>query len=638
MRLGTRTPAIPAGIGTNLPKTWMRLPKGVLLCAAAVTLLVSCGDDRQPAAEPTASAEAPATTEAPTPPPTDPTPPPADDPPPDAEPAPAAADDSELTSAGAGLDIEVDGDTTWQEVFDALTPSERSCIREALGDEMMEWFPETGVLASDEGDAVWLLLPCVEPGLAEFLVIETMRAGLGEVDLTLGDDEVACLRQWVAGLDLEAIAGAVSAGDPDALAPLSSDMLTCVPDLFLETMLSGFGAGLDDLTDDERACLRDWVAAYDWAALYESDAGDAAGAGGIMSGMVTCVPDLFLNMMLAEAGMRMDELTDDEQACLRGSVAGLDWLGLDDMDETDLAALTRLTTGMIDCVPDFFLAGVLGSGVRLDELSADEQACLREWVTGIDSTDLEETLFGADFGLPGEGPGICLPDDHADSPDGATAVEVGEPAEGALGHLQDLDYFMFEAEAGRFYEIDVTLGTLSDSTLTLYDADGAELAYNDDYADSLASRLVWTAPDAGDYFVAVAGYDSGSYTLTITVTDLTDDHADSPDGATAVEVGEPVEGALEYGEDVDYFVLEAEEGRSYEIDVTLGTLSDSTLRLYDADGAELAYNDDYADSLASRLTWEAPDSGTYHLAVAGYTSDPGTYTLTITDKTDDHAT
>ena len=49
---------------------------------------------------------------------------------------------------------------------------------------------------------------------------------------------------------------------------------------------------------------------------------------------------------------------------------------------------------------------------------------------------------------------------------------------------------------GQLYQIDVALGTLDDSELTLRDSDGWRLGSNDDHGDSSASRIVWRAPDA----------------------------------------------------------------------------------------------------------------------------------------------
>ena len=246
-------------------------------------------------------------------------------------------------------------------------------------------------------------------------------------------------------------------------------------------------------------------------------------------------------------------------------------------------------------------------------------------------------------------------DDHADEiGSGATPAFAGVAIEGSLHELSrryesDRDIFVFEAEEGALYRVDVTLGTLVDSTLALYDTDGRNLAYNNDQAESLASRTFWQAPSAGDYYVAVGSYGGGggSYTLTITALPNDDDHGDEiGPGATPATIGVAIQGSLHYHYqgDVDIFVFEAEKGAIYRADVTLGTLSDSTLTLYDADGRELAYNDNQVESAASRLEWEALDTGTYYLAVGGYRRAAGSYALTITALTitalpndDDHA-
>ena len=49
----------------------------------------------------------------------------------------------------------------------------------------------------------------------------------------------------------------------------------------------------------------------------------------------------------------------------------------------------------------------------------------------------------------------------------------------------------------------------------------------------------------------------------------------------------------------------------------------------DADEAEMAFNDDYSGSSASRVFWEAPSSGSYYVAVASWGDGTGSYTLTI---------
>lgn len=97
-------------------------------------------------------------------------------------------------------------------------------------------------------------------------------------------------------------------------------------------------------------------------------------------------------------------------------------------------------------------------------------------------------------------------DDHAGDLASATAtrVTVGVAVEGILHWGDDKDVFVFAAEEGAVYRVDVTPGTLGDSLLTLCDAGGRALAFNDDHGDS-ASHILWQAPRAGDNYVAVEG-------------------------------------------------------------------------------------------------------------------------------------
>ena len=97
-----------------------------------------------------------------------------------------------------------------------------------------------------------------------------------------------------------------------------------------------------------------------------------------------------------------------------------------------------------------------------------------------------------------------------------------------------------------------------------------------------------------------------------------------------------VEGVIDYVVDSDYFRFTAEEGQLYQMDVGLGTLPDSVLRLLGPDGWELTYNYNHSDSPASRIVWLAPASGDYYLEVEanvwspGWRTEVGSYTLTVT--------
>ena len=222
-----------------------------------------------------------------------------------------------------------------------------------------------------------------------------------------------------------------------------------------------------------------------------------------------------------------------------------------------------------------------------------------------------------------------LIDDHGDDIDDATGIRVGSDVRGALDYDGDIDFFRFQAERGRIYQIDVAPGTLDDPTVDLFDADGSFLDTNEGYGETYASHLFWEAPSSGERYVAVWGYGIGTYTLTVSLSDLIDDHGNSEVSATAIGVGADVRGALDYDGDIDFFRFQAERGQSYHIDVAPGTLDDSIVDLYDFDGWLLGSNDDYG----SRLSWDAGSNGELYVAVWGY--GIGTYTLTVS-LVDDH--
>ena len=228
-----------------------------------------------------------------------------------------------------------------------------------------------------------------------------------------------------------------------------------------------------------------------------------------------------------------------------------------------------------------------------------------------------------------------IADDHADTADGATTVAIAAAVGGTVVYTGDIDYFVFAARQGQIYEIDVTPGAPADAQATrldwlatLFDANRNTLAESNDRDDRPGARIHWPAPASGHYYVAVSSPVIGSYTLTITESDITDDHADSAASATDAAVGVAVEGAVDYADDVDYFVFAAQQGQIYQVDFSCCTLA----TLFDAKQTELAHHDPWLDS---RISWLAPTSGDYYLAVSSHVT--GSYTLTITSITDDHA-
>ena len=657
---------------------------GVLAALAVALLLFACSGT--PSAMPTptsaptptvppASTLTPAPTPTPTvPPASTPTPAPTPTPtvPPASTPTPAPTPTPSPTPAPVS-DVQIDEDTTWQELFDGFTPAEQTCIRTEVGGELESVLGERVMTDDDLKDWQVSLFECLNPEAARSVFTSLLVAGMvSDETYDVTERDIQCVSAWVAGADVHRVIRGMSEDDLAVLGEVMSGVIPCLADFFMPDLLAGMGIDADALTDDEGTCLNEWMVGHDWSnfmtAVMEEDLGII---GEFIPGLIRCAPGSFLALFLEDLGVDLDTLTDEETECLEGWLTDLDWSNLmTAMTEDDLGIIGELVPGLIGCAPGLFLPLFLEDlGVDLDTLTDEETECLEGWLTDLDwdaviaattaaaSTEDYEGLLGEAFGLLACIPDLAL-DENVDSggpDDHAADLWLREIHEGVIGTADDVDMFELAANAGQFYQIDVALGTLDDSVLTVYDAFGSEVAYNDDYGSGTASRIVWSAPSSDVYYVEVSGFFStGSYTLTIETIDVTDDYPNSPDlSLPSILPGKSIDGSIDYvgdvdmfemtagvdqsyqiddGYDVDVIELTVGVGQSYQIDVALGTLDDSVLTIYDADGWEVAYNDDYGEGSASRIMWEVPATGVYYVEVSGYGSSTGSYTLTVAGR------
>lgn len=217
-------------------------------------------------------------------------------------------------------------------------------------------------------------------------------------------------------------------------------------------------------------------------------------------------------------------------------------------------------------------------------------------------------------------------DDHPGPIDATPMSSDDFSVEGNIEISNDVDWFSFEAEAGQIYEVEVHLGTLFDSVLSVYDQAGNSLEFDDDGGIGWASKLEFTPSVTGTYFVEVAGWsswDTGSYSLTV--------GPYVPPPITSLPPGDvSIEAELEAEFEVDYYSLQVEAGQEYAIDVDLVTLPDSTLTVYDSSGFLVDFNDDHGQDLGSHVTLRPESSDQYVIEVSGYFGwDTGSYILVI---------
>ena len=106
-------------------------------------------------------------------------------------------------------------------------------------------------------------------------------------------------------------------------------------------------------------------------------------------------------------------------------------------------------------------------------------------------------------------------DDHTNLPNhDATPIDAGDRQPGKLDYHGDTDVFWLKVEEGKTYQFDARSETL-DTILKLYGALGDLLSENDDHESQRFSRIVWTADSVDIYYIAVGGYNTGPYTLTV---------------------------------------------------------------------------------------------------------------------------
>jgi hypothetical protein len=243
------------------------------------------------------------------------------------------------------------------------------------------------------------------------------------------------------------------------------------------------------------------------------------------------------------------------------------------------------------------------------------------------SNALDETPFSFTVG------GIV---DHSDSAPDATVTLTNTSTNAAINSNADRDWYRFQAISGVRYRVETSLGTLNDSILRLYDADGVtELAFNDNADGGLGSAIEWTAQLTGTLFVEVsAGVDAelGSYVLQI----ADDDHGDNAANATAMLVPGVQEGVIATTSDTDWFSFASVTGLSYHFEVIATEGTTSVIRLYEVDGSTVIAEGRTSESAAAAIDWTAAQSATYFLeiveehAVGGGSSNPLPPTMAYT--------
>ena len=217
-------------------------------------------------------------------------------------------------------------------------------------------------------------------------------------------------------------------------------------------------------------------------------------------------------------------------------------------------------------------------------------------------------------------------DGDDDTLERATGVGVSSSTPSVVEDRQDIDYFRVEVSQAGTLTVETTGST--DTVGQLRGADGQWLGNDDDGGSGLNFRLVWQV-SAGTYYVRVSGFENatGPYTLVVRFTATPgEDHGGTLEQAASVALNSSTPGALESGQDIDYFRVEVPQAGTLTVETTGST--DTFGQLRGADDQWLSENDDGGGRLNFRLVQQV-SAGTYYVRVSGFEDASGAYTLAV---------
>ncbi|HYD23670.1 MAG TPA: M10 family metallopeptidase C-terminal domain-containing protein [Croceibacterium sp.] len=223
-----------------------------------------------------------------------------------------------------------------------------------------------------------------------------------------------------------------------------------------------------------------------------------------------------------------------------------------------------------------------------------------------------------------------------DGPAGASSLAIGASVDVIIETLGDHDWYKVTLVAGTTYTIHTSFdATFTDALLAVRNSVGVLLQSDDDSGERNNALLGFTPTSSGTYYIDAGTFSddtTGSFHLSLAaVVEPGDVVGGTTGGATAFAVRGSVDGHLDSSADHDYYRIALTAGQTY-IFRTGGTVAstdtDTRLTLRDANGGQLASNDDAGEGMFSGIRYTAPTTGDYYLDVSGYGGATGAFNLT----------
>ena len=168
----------------------------------------------------------------------------------------------------------------------------------------------------------------------------------------------------------------------------------------------------------------------------------------------------------------------------------------------------RLTAGKFPVVTSVFpLGGTIGTSASLSLFGVNLTDATSQRVRFPAETGIwEAPILVQAIPLDVSATPSTLESEPNDAKETATKLSVPVTADGQLGARGDADFFRFSATKGQALELEILasrLGSRLDGVLTVFAADGRELATSDD-GRGKDPFLAFTAPEAGEYLARVS--------------------------------------------------------------------------------------------------------------------------------------
>jgi hypothetical protein len=209
---------------------------------------------------------------------------------------------------------------------------------------------------------------------------------------------------------------------------------------------------------------------------------------------------------------------------------------------------------------------------------------------------------------------------------GAETINVNDTVTGLVNDGRRTCY-SFSATDNSVYSFIVSSPSGTDTVLELYDSTGYLLFTDDDGGGYPNPLLTFTADQTATYYIIVRGYSttsSGDYVMNFV------QGGAFCSTAQPIYLGDVVTGFVPQNVEVCYS-FNGVLGQTVLFNVD--SSADTVLVLYDETGYELIYNDDGGGDLNPRILTTLPSDGVYFIAIHGFGSNSGEFTLSFEEGT-----